>query len=326
LRALIKKTLQKLFKTYAYKIYFLFYGKINGYIKYNSDSRIIMNYVSFNENIKYKVFKINQGRLYTDRVHDAAAIIDDKIIEDASFQLRNNRNSAITNNIVFEKGTPRRLKNIKGTVLSLLTGGGGNYNYWHWLYDVLPRLKLCQEFLRLDLVDFFLFPSLSKKFQLETLEKLKIPKKKLLSSENFRHIKTSNLIITDHPYNVTEDPHLDAQNIPKWVIEWLKKNFIFDKATDSNNYPKKIYIDRSDSTSNVAKYRSLVNESEIKNVLKADGFKSIILNQLSFNEQIKHFIMYYERITKHMLKTLTHKADSVIEIDTKHKLKSIKFN
>jgi D-glycerate 3-kinase len=44
------------------------------------------------------------------------------------------------------------------------------------------------------------------------------------------------------------------------------------------------------------------------------------------DDQIKKFIMFYERITKHMLKSLTHKSDAVIKIDTKHRLKSIKFN
>ena len=29
-------------------------------------------------------------------------------------------------------------------VLSLLTGGGGNDNYWHWMFDVLPRIKLSE--------------------------------------------------------------------------------------------------------------------------------------------------------------------------------------
>ena len=43
-------------------------------------------------------------------------------------------------------------------------------------------------------------------------------------------------------------------------------------------------------------------------------------------KQIKNFVMYYERITKHMLKTLTYEADTVISIDNKHRLKSIKFN
>ena len=27
-------------------------------------------------------------------------------------------------------------------MLSLLTGGAGNNNYWHWLFDVLPRIEL----------------------------------------------------------------------------------------------------------------------------------------------------------------------------------------
>ena len=44
------------------------------------------------------------------------------------------------------------------------------------------------------------------------------------------------------------------------------------------------------------------------------------------DNQIKNFIMFYERLTKHMLKNLIHTADSVIKIDTKHRLKSIKFN
>ena len=44
------------------------------------------------------------------------------------------------------------------------------------------------------------------------------------------------------------------------------------------------------------------------------------------DNEIKNFIMYYERLTKHMLKILPKTADAVISIDNKHRLKSIKFN
>ena len=44
------------------------------------------------------------------------------------------------------------------------------------------------------------------------------------------------------------------------------------------------------------------------------------------DKEIKNFIMYYERLTKHMLKILPKVADTVISIDNKHRLKSIKFN
>ena len=44
------------------------------------------------------------------------------------------------------------------------------------------------------------------------------------------------------------------------------------------------------------------------------------------NKQVKKFIMFYERITRHMLKTSSFISNVLINIDTKHCLKSIKFN
>ena len=44
------------------------------------------------------------------------------------------------------------------------------------------------------------------------------------------------------------------------------------------------------------------------------------------DKEIENFIMFYERLTKHMLKNLYRKSDAVINIDKKHRLKSIKFN
>ena len=49
-------------------------------------------------------------------------------------------------------------------------------------------------------------------------------------------------------------------------------------------------------------------------------------NKTMSDKQIENFVMYYERITKHMLKTLPKTADTVVTIDKKHRLKSIKFN
>ena len=44
------------------------------------------------------------------------------------------------------------------------------------------------------------------------------------------------------------------------------------------------------------------------------------------DKEIKNFIMFYERLTKHMLKILNKNSDAVINIDKQHRLKSIKFN
>ena len=285
---MIKKFLQNIFKIFFYNFFLKIHGKIIGSIGINSDKRIEVKTLNIEKNFTYKVYKILGGRLYTDRIHDTAAILENKIIDGPSFQLRDNNNVHVNENIVFTKGTPRKLRNLNGNVLSLLTGGGGNDNYWHWLYDVLPRIELCERVTSLDKIDFFLLPNLSKKFQRETLKELNLPDHKLLSSEKYRHIKAKELIITNHPYVFTNNAHDDAQKVPEWIFKWLRKKFLKNLDTLGRNYPKKIYIDRSDYIKH-AQFRSLINEDEIKNYLIKEGFTAVRLNDLNFTEQVKYF-------------------------------------
>jgi len=227
----IKKYLIKIFRKISYGFFFKIYGTIENSIANREDNRIKVKITNIEKGLSYKIYIISNGRLYTDRIHDTAAILDNKIVEGPSFQLRRGLNSVIFNsnigdNIVFSKGTPRKLRNLKGSVLSLLTGGAGNNNYWHWLYDVLPRFGLCSKFVNLSEIDYFLLPSLLERFQKETLDCLNIPIHKRLSSEKFRHIKAKELIMTDHPVVVSGNATKDIQNIPSWIISWLKDNFL----------------------------------------------------------------------------------------------------
>ncbi len=88
-------------------------------------------------------------------------------------------------------------------------------------------------------------------------------------------------------------------------------------------------------------YRKIFNLIDKLIFLKVPSFKYVLKwrllqekklrvtsrgNKTMTDKQIENFIMYYERLTKHMLKTLSKKADTVINIDKKHRLKSIKFN
>ena len=90
-----------------------------------------------------------------------------------------------------------------------------------------------------------------------------------------------------------------------------------------NDYKKifklidKIIFLKAPSIKYVFKWR-LLQEKKLR--ITSNGKKTMSDNQ------IKNFIMFYERLTKHMLKILIHKADSVIKIDSGHRLKSIKFN
>ena len=186
-------------------------------------------------------------------------------------------------NFVLKNGTPRILKKLNGSVLSLLTGGAGNKNYHHWMYDVLPRLSLCSKIFDLNEIDFFLLPDLSLNFQNETLDILNIPKHKRLSRKEYRHIKAKKIIVTDHPYVVTNNSTKDILNIPNWINIWLKKNFI---KTSEKREKKKFYIDRGDEKNNKPAHREISNEDEIREYLLKNNFEAIKLQNIPFSEQV----------------------------------------
>ncbi len=62
----------------------------------------------------------------------------------------------------------------------------------------------------------------------------------------------------------------------------------------------------------------LLQERKLRVTAKGNKFMS--------DTEVKNFIMYYERLTKHMLKNLSKKANVVINIDKQHRLKAMKIN
>ncbi len=120
--------------------------------------------------------------------------------------------------------------------------------------------------------------------------------------------KKKDLII---PINKLEK-HSDEKKIwRKQVNLELKKNYkkIF------NLIDKLIFL-KVPSFGYVFKWR-LLQEKKLRITSKG--------NKTMTDKEIYNFIMYYERLTKHMLKTFPRTADIVISIDKKHRLKSIKF-
>ncbi len=235
------------------------------------------------ENKKYIIYKIPSCRIYTTTIHDTAYLNDNKIIKDISFQIRNNINANIKKNSVLSKGTPKVIKKINGSLLSLLTGGAGNNNYWHWMFDSIARIGILEKNLKLSNFNFFLVPDKKYKFQIETLKLLGIEKKSI-SSKKFKHIFASNVVATNHPWQFSKSAHKDIGNIPKWITLWLRNKFL--KFKSKKKFFKKIYIDRSDS---VIKNRRITNEDKIKNMLIKKNFKILKLTNFSFVEQIGIF-------------------------------------
>ena len=284
----IKKHLQTVFKKFSYSIFHLIYGKVvvseNSIVK-NKD--IVENTIYVSEEREYKLHKLSNCRLYTDRIHSTSAINKNILIKNASFEIDDDYKSfSKTNSIVLKNGTPRFIKKINGSVLSLLTGGGGNENYFHWMFDVLPRIGIFNQLLKLKDLDFLLVPSYSKKFQRETLDLLDFSKKQILSSVDYRHILPTQLYVVQHPYCINNFNE-DELKIPGWISKWLKKIFLNQIKKSTKNFPPKFYIDRGESP--FAKGRKIVNEDEVKIFLKKKGFIPVQLSKLNFIDQVKLF-------------------------------------
>ena len=286
---MIKKILKKLYRFIIYRFFFIIYKKPKLLLKTFKD----LPYKIFSINIKnnkYYLFKIINGRVYTNTIDDTAYISENYLLNEPSFQYRNSINSHVKNNICLKIGTPRFLKNVKGKVLSLLAGGGANVNYHHWLFDVLPRLYLYKKMQRLSTIDFILVPNFKLEFQKTTLKILGFSKNKILDSARVRHLAANQLYATSHPRN-----H-DTSKICKWHVQFLKKYFL--KPFIKNKFiNEKIYLDRGEGfllkNSNwhnlKDNYRLIVNEDEVKSFLLSKGFKIIKSQDLSFLEQVNLF-------------------------------------
>lgn len=282
-----KKKLQKYFKLATYKIFKMIYGEVKSKTSHLDHKDINFKKVKIEDSV-YGIFICDHCSFYTDRIHDAAVIKNNQIVDGPSFQLRNNVNVNCLENSIIENGTPRVRKNLKGNILSLLTGGGGNANYWHWLFDVLPRLKIYLSInSNLEKIDYFLFPSLTTSFQKETLDLLNISKKKRLSSKNYRHLISDRIIVTSHPYTLLNDPDIDSLNIPLWLSKFLRDSFLKKCLENSKikNFSKKIYINRKDGTS----LRYIINENDIAKNLNMEGFVSLTMSDYSFSDQVALF-------------------------------------
>ena len=121
--------------------------------------------------------------------------------------------------------------------------------------------------------------------------------------------KNKDLIV---PINILEKEKDKKRIWRNYVNKELKTNYkkIF-KLIDTTIFLK------VPSFEHVYKWR-LLQEKKLNIISKG--------KKIMTKKEVKNFIMFYERLTKYMLKHLSNKVKFLINIDTKHRLKSIKVN
>ena len=284
----LKKFSQSVFKKLFQIIFKLLYGRII-YVSDNLlSNNILINDIK-NPNIRtfndktYRIYNIKNGRIYSDNVENVAIIDENNIIDNISYQQIQGNLVSANKNICLQKGTPRIKNRFKGRVLSLAQGASGISNYYHWLFDLLPKIKLYSEIYNFNELDY-LYAGNLQNFQTETLVPLGLDKIKVIDIANYRHIEADEIICTDHPNYYEGFIENKSKDIPAWTVKWLKDTYL--KHAQKFECNDKIFIDRSSSQS---KHCQFINYNEILGFLSEMGFSKYKTENLNFFEKIYLF-------------------------------------
>lgn len=218
------------------------------------------------------VATIPMGRVWSD---SAVITEDDHILGDLSFH--GGLSDGIKSHVIFTKLKLRSSYYIKDTA-ALLTAHGGQ-NYFHWMFDVLPRIGILQlAGFSVETIDKFIVNSTSYSFQEETLKYIGISYEKLISSQEHSHIKVNKLIAPAllrgfEKGNIAE----------KYACLYLRESLLkYERFT--TRAVERIYITRAD-----ASYRKVLNEEDVIALVAQIGFSAVTLNSLTVAEQISIF-------------------------------------
>jgi capsular polysaccharide biosynthesis protein len=212
---IIRKQLQFFFKIFFQNIFFLLYGRVV-YKKSSKNLKVIKI-----ESKKYYAAKVKDGRIYTDYLENVSIVNSNNVlVNHVSHQQIDGAMFPSRFNSALVKGTPRLKKKFRGSILCMVQGISAETNYFHWIFDILPRIKLIEKIKNFKSIDYFYFPEL-KKWQRDTLSVFKIPKNKFINSKKYRHVEANLVFATSHPWYNKGQMDREATNLPAWTINWV---------------------------------------------------------------------------------------------------------
>ncbi|WP_342265459.1 glycosyltransferase family 61 protein [Cardinium endosymbiont of Philonthus spinipes] len=155
----------------------------------------------------------------------------------------------------------------------------GQENWYHFLLQVLPRLKILKE--SKITFDKIYINNLKYPFQkaalAHILKVLQIPKEKILAIDGDSIIQAKQLIVPSVPFIPCK-----GRPLPGWLKTFLRNSFLnyADLKGNKSLLSEKIYISRAQAT-----IRRIANEKELTDYLKKRGFKVVYLEHLNPFEQ-----------------------------------------
>lgn len=216
------------------------------------------------------VLTIDGGRVYG---KNGVVITDeDQVLADTAIEWI----SSVDKHSIFRKNKFRPITYVDKTVAVIASTSA--HCYFHWMFDVLPRLELLQRS-QIPYDKIYLNP-LQHPFQKESFARLGIDPEKVIWATRSAHIKAKKLIVPSLAAGrVGSD--LPAWAVPRWACDFAK-SIVGAQVPPVTN--KRIYISRKQAAT-----RTIVNESECLAALKRRGFEEVVLEKLSLQEQAELF-------------------------------------
>ena len=169
----------------------------------------------------------------------------------------------------------RRLRRtIQITGRAITVGASTGSNFYHWMFDSLPRLDLLRQAgIELSSDDTVIINEQPQPFQAQSLLLLGIPKARLARARRSAVTKVEKLIVPSAP--------APRGTYPGWVCQFLRRSFLTGLEAGSGN---RIFISRSG-----ALHRKITNEAAVQARLERLGFRTVRLETMDFKTQVSLF-------------------------------------
>ena len=281
---MIKKKIKLYYKNIVSKTFKNIHGKV--FLKKNASE--LIDIIKINDpffksiqNKKYNIYKVKNGRIFTDNHENVAVIKNNFLIPQLSFQQINGKLKRAKYNSVLKRGTPSLLRKFSGSVLNLAQGGSGN-NYFHFFFDIIPKIYLVQKKIK-SKINFY-YVSAPQKWQIKIFRTLGIAENNLINSHKYKHIFADEIISLDHPWYEKGNFQDQLKKIPKWVVIINRKLFL--KKNKKLKFNKKIFLDRSNSKFN---HCQIYNQKFVNGWIKKNNIIICKPEKFSLNYQINLF-------------------------------------
>lgn len=166
-------------------------------------------------------------------------------------------------------------KKYNGNVAILSTEGSNVF--YHWLFDILPRIHLLKKAEIWEDIDYFILPEIKSAFQEETLRTFNIPTHKMI------FVSSANDFICAEYLFVASLPSL-LGSVESWSCSFLRSHFFEYYNIAPSSVKKRIYITREQSNG-----RQITNNVALFEMLQRYGFQKIYSENLTFKEQVQLF-------------------------------------